>query len=176
MFGLSKSKSKNPEEQLKICQQKHDWAGLARAYYDMGVAAMDGKDLYQAVLWLHRADTIFSADDRVYKKVGEKLVDDCSDRIGTLEDGTLVYNDIYEEITGKAEEMEDIQIRLWDLLTIARLVKLGDRLGVSRQTVSSIENGKYNPSLELAFTISDFFGLSIEEIFIHERSGSDEKK
>ena len=37
---------------------------------------------------------------------------------------------------------------------------------VSRQTVSSIENGKYNPSLELAFTISDFFGLPIEEIFI----------
>ena len=47
---------------------------------------------------------------------------------------------------------------------------------VSRQTVSSIQNGKYNPSLELAFTISDFFGLSIEEIFIHERSGSDEKE
>lgn len=41
---------------------------------------------------------------------------------------------------------------------------------VSRQTVSSIENGRYNPSLELAFTISDFFGLSIEEIFIRERS------
>nr|WP_325184888.1 helix-turn-helix transcriptional regulator [uncultured Oscillibacter sp.] len=41
---------------------------------------------------------------------------------------------------------------------------------VSRQTVSSIENGRYNPSLELAFTLSDFFGLPIEEIFIHERS------
>ena len=47
---------------------------------------------------------------------------------------------------------------------------------VSRQTVSSIENGRYNPSLDLAFTISDFFGLPIEEIFIHERSGSDQKK
>lgn len=47
---------------------------------------------------------------------------------------------------------------------------------VSRQTVSSIENGKYNPSLELAFTISDFFGLPIAEIFIHERSDSNEKK
>lgn len=47
---------------------------------------------------------------------------------------------------------------------------------VSRQTVSSIENGKYNPSLELAFTISDFFGLPIEEIFIHERSSSYEKE
>lgn len=41
---------------------------------------------------------------------------------------------------------------------------------VSRQTVSSIENGKYNPSLELAFTISDFFHKPIEEIFLHERS------
>ena len=39
---------------------------------------------------------------------------------------------------------------------------------VSRQTVSSIETGKYNPSLELAFAISDFFERPIE-IFIHER-------
>ena len=39
---------------------------------------------------------------------------------------------------------------------------------VSRQTVSSIENGKYNPSLDLAFLISDFFEKPIEEIFIYE--------
>ncbi len=38
---------------------------------------------------------------------------------------------------------------------------------VSRQTVSSIETGKYNPSLDLAFIISDFFGKKIEEIFIY---------
>ena len=42
-------------------------------------------------------------------------------------------------------------------------------LHVSRQTVSSIETGKYNPSLELAFAISEFFGKRIEEIFIYER-------
>ena len=42
-------------------------------------------------------------------------------------------------------------------------------LRVSRQTVSSIETGKYSPSLELAFAISDFFERPIEEIFIHER-------
>lgn len=47
---------------------------------------------------------------------------------------------------------------------------------VSRQTVSAIENGKYNPSLELAFIISDFFELSIEEIFIRERSNENETK
>ncbi|HIT64184.1 MAG TPA: helix-turn-helix transcriptional regulator [Candidatus Ventrimonas merdavium] len=47
---------------------------------------------------------------------------------------------------------------------------------VSRQTVSSIETGRYNPSLELAFVISDFFNRSIEEIFIYERSARYEKK
>ena len=47
---------------------------------------------------------------------------------------------------------------------------------VSRQTISSIENGKYNPSLELAFEISYFFGKSIEEIFIYERINKNEKK
>ena len=41
-------------------------------------------------------------------------------------------------------------------------------IGVSRQTISSIETGKYNPSLELAFAISKFFGKPIEEIFICE--------
>ena len=47
--------------------------------------------------------------------------------------------------------------------------ELAKILRVSRQTISSIENGKYNPSLELAFAISDFFQKSIEEIFIYER-------
>ncbi len=41
---------------------------------------------------------------------------------------------------------------------------------VSRQTVSSIENGKYNPSLELAFVIAEYFEMKIEEIFLWERS------
>ncbi len=42
---------------------------------------------------------------------------------------------------------------------------LGERIGVSRQTVNSLETGKYDPSLPLAFTIARYFGLSIEEIF-----------
>lgn len=47
-------------------------------------------------------------------------------------------------------------------------------LGVSRQTVSSIENGRYNPSILLAFKIARFFQLPIEEIFIFggEENGS----
>ena len=49
-------------------------------------------------------------------------------------------------------------------------------LRVSRQTISSIETGKYNPSLELAFAISDFFGIRIEEIFFYERGAENEKE
>ena len=41
-------------------------------------------------------------------------------------------------------------------------------LCVSRQTISSIETGKYNPSLELAFAIANYFNKRIEEIFIYE--------
>ena len=43
--------------------------------------------------------------------------------------------------------------------------QLGDSLGVSRQTVNSIENGRYDPSLPLAFKIARHFKLAIEEIF-----------
>lgn len=47
---------------------------------------------------------------------------------------------------------------------------------VSRQTVSSIETGRYNPSLDLAFDIADFFGKTIEEIFIRNGGKKHEKK
>ncbi len=47
---------------------------------------------------------------------------------------------------------------------------------VSRQTVSSIENGKYNPSLDLAYIIADFFEKRIEDIFIYERGSINEEK
>lgn len=41
-------------------------------------------------------------------------------------------------------------------------------LGVTRQTIISLENGKYNASLQLAFKISRFFGKRIEDIFLFE--------
>jgi putative transcriptional regulator len=53
---------------------------------------------------------------------------------------------------------------------------LAKSLKVSRQTISSIETGKYNPSLELAFAISAYFGKTIEEIFIYGRRDKNEKK
>ena len=41
-------------------------------------------------------------------------------------------------------------------------------LGVSRQTISSLENGRYNPSILLAHRIARYFGMTIEEVFIFD--------
>ena len=46
--------------------------------------------------------------------------------------------------------------------------ELAKALEVSRQTIGSLENGRYNPSIILAFKISKYFNMSIEEIFIYE--------
>jgi len=44
---------------------------------------------------------------------------------------------------------------------------LANELGVTRQTILAIEKGKYDPSLDLAFKIARYFGVSINEIFIY---------
>ncbi|MVB12641.1 helix-turn-helix protein [Caprobacter fermentans] len=46
--------------------------------------------------------------------------------------------------------------------------QLADVLEVSRQTIGSLENGRYNPSILLAFKIARYFHLAIEEIFLYE--------
>ena len=46
--------------------------------------------------------------------------------------------------------------------------ELASLLEVSRQTISSLEKGRYNPSILLAFKISRYFGQSIEDIFLYE--------
>ena len=47
--------------------------------------------------------------------------------------------------------------------------ELGQRIGVTRQTIAAIEAGKYSPSLEAAFRIADVFGKSLDEVFQWER-------
>ena len=49
-----------------------------------------------------------------------------------------------------------------------RQEELAKAMGVSRQTISSLENGRYNPSIFLAYNISKYFGMTIEEVFKFE--------
>ena len=52
--------------------------------------------------------------------------------------------------------------------------ELAAALEVSRQTIGSLENGRYNPSILLAFKIARYFNMSSEEIFIYEEAKKDE--
>lgn len=47
-----------------------------------------------------------------------------------------------------------------------RQEELADALEVSRQTIGSLENGRYNPSILLAYKIAHFFGVTIEDVFL----------
>ncbi len=49
-----------------------------------------------------------------------------------------------------------------------RQEEFAKELGVSRQTISSLETGRYNPSIFLAWKIARYFGITIEEVFIFE--------
>ena len=53
--------------------------------------------------------------------------------------------------------------------------ELASALEVSRQTIGSLENGRYNPSIILAFKIARYFDMGLEEIFIYEESEENEK-
>ena len=46
--------------------------------------------------------------------------------------------------------------------------EMAKAMGVSRQTISSLENGRYNPSIMLAYKIAKYFGMTIEEVFVFE--------
>lgn len=46
--------------------------------------------------------------------------------------------------------------------------ELAERVSVSRNSINSVENGKFDPSLPLAFRIADAFGLTVEEVFVKE--------
>lgn len=67
-------------------------------------------------------------------------------------------------------EEDFVQNRLEELRKARgiRQEELAAALEVSRQTIGSLENGRYNPSIQLAFKIARYFDMTIEEIFIYE--------
>jgi putative transcriptional regulator len=64
-----------------------------------------------------------------------------------------------------------VQTRIQELRKAKKVTQneLADAVNVTRQTIISLENGKYNASLILAHKIAQFFGVSIEEIFIFDK-------
>ena len=66
-----------------------------------------------------------------------------------------------------------LEVKDFEELRKSRGIKQEDlaaALEVSRQTIGSLENGRYNPSILLAFKIARYFEMDIEEIFIYEEN------
>lgn len=61
-----------------------------------------------------------------------------------------------------------MQNKLKDMRTLRGMTQeeLAERVGVSRQTIISIESGRYNPSIMLAYKLAHTFGLRIEDLFL----------
>jgi putative transcriptional regulator len=59
-------------------------------------------------------------------------------------------------------------LKVWRAKRDVTQGELADELDVSRQTVNAIERGRYDPSLELAFELAEYFDCAIEDIFEHE--------
>lgn len=77
---------------------------------------------------------------------------------------------IRDPADGTYKEVLPLKNRLEELRK-ARGIKqeeLAEALEVSRQTIGSLENGRYNPSILLAFKLARYFGTTIEDIFIYE--------
>ena len=61
----------------------------------------------------------------------------------------------------------ETQLKVFRAMKDITQEELAQAIGVTRQTIISIERGNYNPSLELAFKIARHFGVKIEDIFIY---------
>jgi len=61
-------------------------------------------------------------------------------------------------------------LRVWRAKREITQEELADAVGVSRQTINAIEGDRYDPSLELAFALADYFDCSIEDVFEPDES------
>lgn len=134
MLGLFDRKEKK-EGHLKDLVEKEDWTGLAKACYDLGKGAMEQGELEKATLWLSRADTIYSASDEIYEAAGKprlfrkEITEDCPDRLAELEEAETLYNTFPAKAEEQAEDLAPEQLLYWNLLSVARLTVLCERLG-----------------------------------------------
>ena len=79
---------------------------------------------------------------------------------------------VYLSCEGKT----DVKNRLEELRKKAGITQetLADNLEVSRQTIGSLESGRYNPSITLAFKLARFFGVTIEDLFLYGEDNENE--
>ena len=116
----------------------------------------------------------------------QMMIDSVRDALSKLSDeereiiDRLYFNDEILRKVAKEKSIAHPTLIIWRLFNVKNRLEeirkekgitqeeLANALELSRQTVGSLENGRYNPSIILAFKIANYFDLTIEEIFIYE--------
>lgn len=129
LFGNAPAKDRSGLlEQVLSAQKGQDLTKLARACYRLGVYEMDHGDLARGQLWLNRCQWIYDAQEDVCERLEESIQEDCGDRLSSLEDAPILANQVLAQALEKAEALDEDGVRLWGLMTLARLGKVGKRL------------------------------------------------
>jgi putative transcriptional regulator len=93
-------------------------------------------------------------------------------------DNVLAFDEFIAYIIAKMAEVGEIKTKIKELRASKNMTQaeLADKMGVSRQTINYLEQGKYVPSLTLAMKIAKEFSISVEEIFVLEDEDYSKKK
>lgn len=130
LFSGKAEKESEAEIQRKqeaAWEEKAELTETAESCYRKGKEYQRKGDLERARLYLERASTLYSNFEQVFDE-SEMLMEDCDEQIGALEEEDLIYNELLEQVTEKAEELSNRQNYIWGLLGMCRLQTVFDRL------------------------------------------------
>lgn len=130
LFSGKAEKENEAERQKKqeaAWEDKAELTETAESCYRKGKEYQRKGDLERARLYLERASTLYSNFEQVFDE-SEVLMEDCDEQLGALEEEDLLYNELLEQVTEKAEEMTNRQNYIWGLLGLCRLQTVFDRL------------------------------------------------
>ncbi len=123
------SETERLKKQEAAWEEKAELTETAETCYRRGKEYLRKGDLERARLYLDRASTLYSNFEQVFDE-SEVLMEDCDEQIGALEEEDLLYNELLEQVTEKAEEFSNVQNYLWVLLSFSRFQAIFDRLSV----------------------------------------------
>lgn len=131
LFGKGQGNSvEDLLESLKNAQEKRNFVEIARLYYQIGEKYLKEGNQEKAWLYIMRFDALSSSRDEIYEKIPEKMMDQASEWIEEFENSDMYIYELSRWAEEQTEEMLGIQKVKWNILTMARFVKLFDQLSV----------------------------------------------
>lgn len=112
---------------LKQAQESRDFVESAKLYYQVGEKYFKEGNLEKAWLYLMRFDALSGSRDEIYEKIPEKMMDQASEWIEEIEESGIYVYELTQWVEEASEELLGIQKVKWNLLTMARFVKLFDK-------------------------------------------------